>query len=167
MVTIDLERVNVVAPYHFTPTSYSVLTFSILTDYGVKYTMSFYENDLLPGIHAYEFVISNVNQRKSPRDIKLRQSIIALIQEFFRQREAVLIYLCETGDNRQRQRFRLFESWFRISGKGNFVSLSMDLVDLEGVPNYAAIITRMDNPNLSFITKQFTETVELLREKPE
>lgn len=43
----------------------------------------------------------------------------------------------------------------------------MDLVDLEGVPNYAAIITRMDNPNLSFITKQFTETVELLREKPE
>ncbi|OUO53764.1 hypothetical protein B5F77_05080 [Parabacteroides sp. An277] len=129
--------------------------------------MSFYENDLLPGIHAYEFVISNVNQRKSPRDIKLRQSIIALIQEFFRQREAVLIYLCETGDNRQRQRFRLFESWFRISGKGNFVSLSMDLVDLEGVPNYAAIITRMDNPNLSFITKQFTETVELLREKPE
>ena len=167
MVTIDLERVNVVALYHFTPTSYSVLTFSVLTDYGVKYTMSFYENDLLPGIHAYEFVISNVNQRKSPRDIKLRQSIIALIQEFFRQREAVLIYLCETGDNRQRQRFRLFESWFRISGKGNFVSLSMDLVDLEGVPNYAAIITRMDNPNLSFITKQFTETVELLREKPE
>ena len=167
MVTIDLERVNVVAPYHFTPTSYSELTFSVLTDYGVRYTMSFYENDLLPDIHAYEFVISNVNQRKSPRDVKLRQSIIALIQAFFCQKEAVLIYICETGDNRQRQRFRLFESWFRISGKGNFVSLSMDLVDLEGVPNYAAIITRMDNPNLSFITKQFTETVELLREKPE
>ena len=167
MVTIDLERVNVVAPYHFTPTSYSVLTFSVLTDYGVKYTMSFYENDLLPGIHAYEFVISNVNQRKSPRDIKLRQSIIALIQEFFRQRKAVLIYICETGDNRQSQRFRLFDSWRRASGQERFVSLSMNLTDEEGIPNYAAIITRKDNPDLPFISKQFRVMEELLREKPE
>ena len=167
MVTIDLERVNVVAPYHFTLAPYAQLSFWLTTDYGVDYAMSFYKNDLLPGVDLYEFAISNMNQRKSPRDVKLRQSIVALIQAFFCQKEAVLIYICETGDNRQRQRFRLFESWFRVAGKGRFVSLSMDLVDEEGISNYAAIITRMDNPNLSFITKQFTETVELLREKPE
>lgn len=163
---IDLVRVNRISPYSFVA-SKRPLFYEFITDTGIDYTVGFTPNGILPDVQSYEFVIVNRSQRKSPRDVKLRQSIIALIQEFFRQREAVLIYLCETGDNRQRQRFRLFESWFRIAGKGRFVSLSMDLVDLEGVPNYASIITRMDNPNLSFITKQFTETVELLREKPE
>lgn len=54
-----------------------------------------------------------MNHRKSPRDYKLRDSILTLLYEFFRNREAVMLYLCETGDNRQGHRNRLFASWYR------------------------------------------------------
>ncbi len=54
-----------------------------------------------------------MNHRKSPRDYKLRNSILTQLYEFFRNREAVMLYLCETGDNRQEHRNRLFASWYR------------------------------------------------------
>lgn len=166
MVTIDLTRVNRISPYSLVASNRS-LFYELITDTGIDYTIGFTPNGILSDVLSYEFVIVNRSQRKSPRDVKLRQSIIALIQEFFRQRKAVLIYICETGDNRQSQRFRLFDSWRRASGQERFVSLSMNLTDEEGIPNYAAIITRKDNPDLPFISKQFRVMEELLREKPE
>ena len=110
MVTIDLIRVNANALYTVKPAPYAELSYMLTTDYGVNYTISFMPSDLMPEYDAYEFAISNTNNRKSPRDYKLRQTILTLIYEFFRQRNAVMLYLCETGDNRQKYRSRLFES---------------------------------------------------------
>ena len=116
MVTIDLIRVNANALYTVKPAPYAELSYMLTTDYyGVNYTISFMPSDLMPEYDAYEFAISNTNNRKSPRDYKLRQTILTLIYEFFHQRNAVMLYLCETGDNRQKYRSRLFESWFRYS----------------------------------------------------
>ena len=103
MVTIDLKHVNESAPYALRLAPYAQLSYILTTDYGVNYTLSFMPSDLMPEIEAYEFAISNTNHRKSPRDPKLRQSILTLVYEFFRTREAVMLYLCETGDNRQKQ----------------------------------------------------------------
>lgn len=99
MVTIDLARVNRISPYSLVASN-RPLFYELITDTGIDYTIGFTPNGILLDVLSYEFVIVNRSQRKSPRDVKLRQSIIALIQEFFRQREAVLIYICETGDNR-------------------------------------------------------------------
>ena len=104
MVTIDLKHVNESAPYALRLAPYAQLSYILTTDYGVNYTLSFMPSDLMPEIEAYEFAISNTNHRKSPRDPKLRQSILTLVYEFFRTREAVMLYLCETGDNRQKHR---------------------------------------------------------------
>ena len=139
MVRIDLKRVNASAPYTLKEAPYADLSFSLTTDYGVNYTLGFMPSDLMPDIDAYEFAISNTNHRKSPRDPKLRQTILALIYEFFRTRDAVMLYLCETGDNRQRLRSRLFESWFRTSGQQTtFAFLAAQLPDEDGILNYVA-----------------------------
>ena len=98
MVTIDLKHVNESAPYALRLAPYAQLSYILTTDYGVNYTLSFMPSDLMPEIEAYEFAISNTNHRKSPRDPKLRQTILTLVYEFFRTREAVMLYLCETGD---------------------------------------------------------------------
>lgn len=101
MVTIDLIRVNANALYTVKPAPYAELSYMLTTDYGVNYTISFMPSDLMPEYDAYEFAISNTNNRKFLRDYKLRQTILSLIYEFFRQRNAVMLYLCETGDNRR------------------------------------------------------------------
>lgn len=86
MVTIDLIRVNANALYTVKPAPYAELSYMLTTDYGVNYTISFMPSDLMPEYDAYEFAISNTNNRN---------------YEFFRQRNAVMLYLCETGDNRR------------------------------------------------------------------
>lgn len=168
MVKIDLERVNAEAPYKLESVPYASLFYSLKTDYEVDYALGFMPNELLPGVDAYEFIISNTNNRKSPRDLKLRQTILALLYEFFRQPEAVLIYLCETGDNRQSYRNRLFESWFHTSSRQRgFAYFSADIMDEEGIMNYVALVIRVDHPRFSWIASRFGEAVQLLRRKPE
>ena len=44
--------------------------------------------------------------------------------------------------------------------------LASSLKDEEGIENYTAIIVRNDNPELSAIIAEFTETISLLSSKP-
>ena len=64
MVTIDLIRVNANALYTVKPAPYAELSYMLTTDYGVNYTISFMPSDLMPEYDAYEFAISNTNNRK-------------------------------------------------------------------------------------------------------
>ena len=45
--------------------------------------------------------------------------------------------------------------------------MSADIRDADGIQNYAAIIIRLDNPNLKSIVAEFTETIQKLSQKPE
>ena len=38
--------------------------------------------------------------------------------------------------------------------------MSADIRDADGIQNYAAIIIRLDNPNLKSIVAEFTETIQ-------
>lgn len=51
--------------------------------------------------------------------------------------------------------------------KAFFTMMSSSIVDAEGVINFATIILRNDNPYLSEIIKEFTESIQLLNQKPE
>ena len=50
---------------------------------------------------AYELGIQNIKHIPSLRDTKLKQTIIAIVKEFFRQNPGILLYICETGDDQQ------------------------------------------------------------------
>ena len=78
-----------------------------------------------------------------------------------------LLYICETGDKKQALRNRLFERWFSMyERKAQYTFVASSLKDDEGVENYTAIIVRNDNPELSAIIAEFTETISLLSSKP-
>ena len=142
--------------------------FQFTTDYGVIYRVGFLLSDLLGIENVYEFIIANLNNRKSPNDPKLRQTILGIIYTFFKQPNHAMLYLCETGDEKQSQRSRLFESWFKSSPhQKNFVYLSAHATDEDGIMNYIAVIARTDNPNLLQIETAFNKNVELFQEKPE
>ena len=167
MVTLNIARINASSPYVLTP-SRRPLFYDFITDYGIDYNIGFTSSDLLPAVEAYEFMITNPSHRKSPRDPKLRQTILTLIYEFFRWKEAVMFYICETGDNRQEHRSRLFESWFRSSGyRTSFALFTAEIPDENGIQNYVAVILRPDHPRFAFIAQLFSDTIELFRDKPE
>lgn len=142
--------------------------YQFFTDGGVHYSVGFMEDDILLSRNSYQLIIANINNHKSPRDRKVRDTIIAIVDEFFRNNNSTLLYICETGDSRQSMRNRLFEYWFSTyNRKALFTMISSSIVDEEGVVNFATIILRNDNPDLTEIIAEFTESIQLLSQKPE
>lgn len=167
MVTLDLQRVNAEAPYKVMPTVREGY-FRFTTDFGVDYIIGFCQEELLDYEETYQFAIINANLQKSPRDRKLRDTVVAFVYEFFAQSDRVMLYFCETGDERQSLRSRLFEWWFKSSHRSEvFFSESATIPDEDGTLNYVTYITRQDNPNLVRISNEFAMTVQVLRQKPE
>lgn len=80
-----------------------------------------------------------------PSDVKVRDTIIAIIDEFFVENNTPLLYICETGDKKQALRNRLFECWFSMyERKAQYTFVASSLKDEEGIENYTAIIVRND-----------------------
>lgn len=123
---------------------------------------------MLQSQDAYQLIIANVNHRKSPSDIKVRDTILQIVDEFFAVNNSTLLYICETGDNKQAMRSRLFEQWFSTyRRKGYYTMITSSIIDADGQLNFATIILRNDNPRLVQVIEEFTSTVQLLSQKPQ
>ncbi len=167
MKALSLKHINQAAPYQVV-TNNQMGYYEFTTDSGVRYLCQFVEDDSLLSREAYQIIVANLNNRKSPRDRKVRDTVIAIVDEFFNSNNSTLLYICETGDNKQSMRSRLFEYWFSTySQKSLFTMLSSSITDADGVINFAAIMLRNDNPYLSEIIAEFTESIQLLSQKPE
>ena len=109
-----------------------------------------------------------INNKKSPRDAKVRDSILAIVDEFFNKNQSTLLYICETGDGKQGMRNRLFDYWFQsYKYKQQFTVLSTSIIDEEGVVNYATLIIKNNHPKLSKVLAEFAESIKLLSQKPD
>lgn len=167
MNTLDIGRINRLSPYEVQE-SCDEGFFDLVTDSGVQYSIGFMENyEALLLEDCYEFIIVNVNNKKSLRDVKLRDAMFAVIDEFFRVNNSTVLYICDTGDGRQSVRNRLFQHWFMQYSKHSAFTFMNSSVFADGIMNYASLIVRNDNPKLQTITEHFTTTVRLLGSKPE
>ena len=165
MNSLSLHAVNASSSYEVSAVNDGCYQF--FTDYGVHCTVEFVLDDSLLSHETYHLVIVNVNHQKSPSDVKVRDTIIAIIDEFFIENNTTLLYICETGDKKQALRNRLFERWFSTyERKAQYTFVASSLKDEEGIENYTAIIVRNDNPELSAIIAEFIETISLLSSKP-
>ena len=167
MNTLSLKRINESAPYSVAEGE-SVGTFRFFSEKGVHYAVDFIPDDLIRTGDSYQLIIANLNNKKSPRDIRVRDSILAIVDEFFNKNQSTLLYICETGDGKQGMRSRLFEYWFETYRyKALFTMLTSSIVDEEGIVNFATLILRNDNPLLAEVVAEFSESVQLLNLKPE
>lgn len=143
-------------------------TYSFTTDNMAEFFISFEKDDILRSGIVYQFGISNPQVKKSPRDHKVRITILAIIEEFFNKNKAALLYICETGDGMQKMRSRLFQYWFSVyNEKEEYLFLPQVVYDEEENENYAALIIRKDNPCFVELVSEFTETINLLNGKPD
>lgn len=164
MNSLNLNRLNIHAPYSVW--EIRPQTYGFKTDYGVLYKIEFSDNDLIWQEGAYEFGISNENNVSSPNDMKVKDTVVAIIIEFFTCNPDILLYQCETGDNKQDARGRLFLRWFNGNKFKKLFHISTTLIVAEGINNYAAMIVQKSNPNLQTIIDEFDNFVGILSDKP-
>ena len=165
MNTLSLSSINSNSPYEVRKRGDE--TYSFITDSSIEIFVSFEKDDILQSGLSYQFGISNPKGSKSPRDSKVRDTILAIVQEFFEKNQAGLLYICETGDGMQKMRNRLFKYWFSLYGESDdYYFQPMTIYDEEENESFAALILRYDNPKFSDIVREFTTTINLLNSKP-
>lgn len=166
MVTLDIENINSSSPYRVTKNDATGF-YVFATRFGVQYGIRFDSDDLLGIDGVYQFIIANLNNKKSPSDSDLRATIVAIVMEFFETSSNTMLYICETGDGKQDMRGRLFHSWFKaFTSEERFAYYDAHIIEEEGVSNHASIILRRDNPNFDAVVKAFKDSVLLLSNKP-
>ena len=163
MNTLNIARINERSPYEVWQSSEGDYNFQ--TEFDVLYRISFRIEQTIWDDGAYEFSIINQNQKSSPNDKKVRDTIFILIEEFFACNPDILLYQCETGDNRQDMRDRLFLRWFKEYGNRNNYFIKVSTIVAEQVTNYTAIIVQKDNPQIETIIKDFDDFIGFFYEK--
>ena len=167
MIELSLHQINSKSPYQVFDGGSAGL-FKFTSDSNVVFGVAFEKDDLLQTCESYQFAITNYEGRKSPRDPKVREAVLTIVEEFFAKNQAALLYICETGDGMQKTRDRLFRSWFGIYGENDeYLYLPMIVFDEEDNENYTALILRKDHPCFKEVVSEFTTTINMLNNKPE
>lgn len=166
MIQLDLLKLNKISPYKVFPSSRKGY-YGFVSKSGVEFAIGFELDDFISS-DSYQLIIVNANHKASPRDKYVRDTIFAIVSEFFRLNNVTMLYICESGDSKQAMRSRLFTYWFsEFIDKGKYTLLQSSIVDDEGIDNFFAIISRNDNPNLKNVISEFYDNVMFFSQKPE
>lgn len=159
MNELELSRVNTRSPYSVWKEGDAYL---FKTDYDIVYAVSF-DQENVRGFNAYWFNLANTSFKPSPNDKKIMQTIICIIEVFFQCNPDILLYICDTANDQQAQRDRLFLRWFNgYKQKQQYVLKTTMIMD-EDEPNYLAMIVQKNNPNLHDIMTMFDRETEMFK----
>ena len=163
MIQISLSNINLRAAYHVTSPDNGQFVFT--TDQGKTYKIGFIQDYMISDDGVYQFFINTEDEFKTAPDKRVRQTVMVVLEEFFRQKEVVLDYICDTGDNRQAARSRIFNSWFRLFANQNLFTLRPMSVKAEGIEFFAAVVLRNDNPRFSNIIDAIQQFEKQIKDK--
>jgi len=163
MNTLNLGNINKHAPYRVRHKEDNSYAFYFETDFGLKYTISFMLEYSFVSSGGYQFCINVEGAGRSPGDIKLRQTVFAIIEEFFEVNGSeAMLYLCETGDEKEGLRNRLFIRWFNnYEHRDRYIIRTAEGI-LDGIKNFTALFSRKDNPRLEELLAEFEETISIV-----
>ena len=162
MNRLRLNIINLHAPYRVWQKPEKPNHYYFISDSGAIFNIDFTLNNAFVPSGAFEFSITNEFHGKSPLDIKLKQTIFAIIEEFFEQNNEVVLYLTATGDGKQAFRHRLFVRWFNTYDRRDQYYMQTAEGRMDGQMNFVAIFSRLNCPKLPQAIEEFSETISLL-----
>ena len=162
-LTFSLAELNKKSPYMLESSgSYS---FSFITTQRKKYEIGFIQDLMISDEGVYQFFITTEDQFKTVLDSKIRQTVLVVIEEFFKNEGAVLDYICATEDHRQASRDRLFHQWYTNSLEKEQFHLRNMSIAIDGTEYFASVIMRNDNPRFEAMTEAIDRFIEDFQDK--
>jgi hypothetical protein len=108
-------------------------------------------------------VIDNPTGKRPSRDPLIPPTIATIFGVFFEQHERVIVYICDTSDERGEARQRKFSSWFNLY-KGSYIQFNDSVIDEKGEIYYVSLIIKRNNPYRLRLMLAFNELVTEERE---
>lgn len=160
---INAERINCHSPYIVVQTS--ELSVHFATKSGVLYEVGFTPDYSLGIEGVYQFYIQDINHSSHEKDELIRDTVWAILEDFFFANEYAMLYICDVNDGRQDARNRLFKLWFTsYAHKELYKALSAEATYL-GESYYATLIVKATNPLLQTFANKFKEFEENVNNK--
>lgn len=165
MMALSLDLINSRSPYLVKQVNGG---YEFTTDSGVRYRFRFLQEDKIGGCDTYQFAISKLDKIRFGHDPQVSSTTFAVIDEFFRANQSVLLYYCDATDHREASRSRLFIRWFEKGADPIRFTIRTAHVIVEGQGIYVAIIVENNNPKLKDVLEDFDSTAASLTEdKPQ
>lgn len=162
MNALSLEDINLHSPYKVLQREDRPQNYYFRTDFGIEFNISIEEDFAIVPSGTYALDITNREHKRSPLDPKFRLTLIAIVEEFFEKNNDVMLYVTETGDEKQAFRDRLFVRWFNTYEHHDRYYIQTAEGQMEGQQNFIAIISRKDNPRLQKAIEEFEDTISFI-----
>lgn len=137
--------------------------YKFTTDQGIEYRIVFedlnsifYEYPTLHGrVFSYAFFPTQKLSREGRRkDLRIKITIAHSIQEFFETRDNLIVFVCDSTDNRDLCRKRLFDLWFEELNPGSLEKYD-GYVGKDDYYIINAIIIRVDLQDKNYVIQTF------------
>ena len=163
MIHLSETAINAVSPYIVHTYKNGVVRF--INDQGGIYDVGFTLDQTIKDDGIYQIFILENSKRDLTRDPKIRETVTAIIENFFSDSTAVIMFICDTSDGRQSSRNRLFSIWFNnYKRKKDFLMKTTSLL-YEDDTYYCSLLLRKDNPEADKIICLFDDFSDSIRTK--
>lgn len=157
MMYLSAEAINEHAPYPVKQDDSSI--FSFVTKQGIEYTVGFVPDTSFLEDGVYQFFLINAAGKSGGEDKNVFETVRAIIEEFFAQKEPVMLYICDTTDKRQASRDRLFRIWFHTYILNDAYTMYNEQMTLDNVRYFSSIILRKDHPMHNHVIATFHDYI--------
>ena len=152
-----------ISPYSFRFASGGFNSYLFSTAQGAAYAVRFkptpylFERHPDLGEQVHELVIDLIRPTSGrPRvDPSIAVTIASICQDFFSDKDRILLYICETADARHLARVRKFDGWFRELNDLRFLKIDANFPDTNGIVYYLSLIFRLGHPHRHTIIDEF------------
>jgi hypothetical protein len=148
-------------------------SYEFLTDQGIHYTVYFldyravfanYPHIIAP-IYTFNIDVIKGNPDNSISDERIGMTIVHIFNHFFKKLQNVVIYVCDTIDNREQARKRKFDRWFWRYNDGTLIKEDDIAILQDGTEIYNSMILHKQNKNLTEIILAYKNLNEKAGEK--
>ncbi|MBO6074872.1 MAG: hypothetical protein J6P74_07060 [Paludibacteraceae bacterium] len=157
MINISAEAVNLRSPYKVKQGGENIFLFR--TKHGIIYTVGFVADVSFFDEGVYQFFIINESGKNSRADKDVFETVRVIIEEFFAQKEPVMLYICDTTDKRQSSRDRLFRIWFNTYIENDSYTMYNEPMVIDNVRYFSSIILRKDHPLHNQVISSFHDFI--------
>lgn len=122
-----------------------------------------YEHITCP-IYSFNIDVIDGSARGVVEDVRIRQTVLHVFELFFEKVDNVVIYVCDSLDERHLARKRKFDLWFTSFKNEMFIKLD-GVAIVEGVSIYNAILVHRNNKEVIEIETAFNDLNKIASEK--
>ncbi len=148
-------------------------TYNFTTKNLILYRVAFIVDETFSTIfgeeipNIFQFVIEKATDEVESYDAKVSKTIEDIIERFFQKVENSLIYVCSDDNEKEIQRHKIFDRWYKksehkshVTKIDNIITVQIDAQNIQKL--YTSFLFHTDNPAYKKLIKIYNQIEEVL-----